>query len=63
MSSSFRFIAILITLVLAGLALMVVFDLLPLAQLGVYATRLVIAGVIIALTIALLSMLSRPRGS
>lgn len=62
MSSTYRFIAIVITLVLAALALMVVFDVLPLHRLGAYAARIVIAGVIIALTAGLLSMLSRPRG-
>lgn len=63
MSSTTRFIAILTTLILAGLALLVVFDVLPLARLGAYAARIVIAGVIIALTVFVVSLLSRPRGS
>lgn len=62
MSSTNRFIAILITLVLAGLALLVVFDVLSLSRLGAYAARIVIAGVIVALTVSVVSLLSRPRG-
>jgi hypothetical protein len=62
MSATFRFIAVLTTVLLAGLALLVVFDLLPLERLGAYAARIVIAGVILVLTAGLLSMLSRSRG-
>ncbi|MFB9068124.1 hypothetical protein [Pseudofulvimonas gallinarii] len=62
MSATFRFIAVLTTVLLAGLALLVVFDLLPLERLGAYAARIVIAGVILVLAAGLLSMLSRSRG-
>ncbi len=61
MSGTVRFTAIVVTLLLACLALLVVFDILPLERMGAYAARVVIAGVVIVLAAAVLSLLSRSR--